>query len=59
MCVINNNMPIVELPNILIPTVPIINKGPELFVKLSNLSHSVLDKILFFLKLQAIFAPTG
>lgn len=59
MCVINNNMPIVELPNILIPTVPIINRGPELFVKLSNLSHSVLDKILFFLKLQAIFAPTG
>ena len=31
----------------------------ELLVKLSNLSHSSLLKILFFLKLQTIFAPTG
>ena len=28
-------------------------------VKLSNLSHSSLVQVLFFLKLVAIFAPTG
>lgn len=58
-CVENSKKPIVEFPNILIPTVPIMNKGPELFVKLSNLSHSTLLKTLFFLKFVAIFAPTG
>jgi hypothetical protein len=58
-CVINNRNPIVELPNMLIPTVPIMKSGPELFVKLSNLSHSALFNILFFLKFEAIFAPTG
>lgn len=41
------------------PTLPIINRGPELFVKLNNLSHSSFEQILFFLKLQAILAPTG
>ena len=30
-----------------------------MFVKLSNLSHSSLEQILFSLKSQAIFAPTG
>ena len=35
------------------------NKGPELLVKLKSLSHSFLVQILFFLKLEAIFAPTG
>ena len=30
----------VELPNIEIPTVPKINSGPELLVKLSRRSHS-------------------
>ena len=58
-CVTSNNKPIVELPNILIPTVPTINNGPELLVKLSNLSHSSLEQILFSLKSQAILAPTG
>ena len=58
-CVINNNSPITELPNIKIPTVPIIKSGPELFVKLSNLSHSSFEQILFFLNDEAIFAPTG
>ena len=52
-------MPIAVFLNIRIPTVPIMNKGPELFVKLSNLSHSSFVQILFFLKLVAIFAPTG
>ena len=33
--------------------------GPELFVKLSILSHSSLEHMLFSLKLEAIFAPTG
>ena len=58
-CVIKSKNPISELPNMLIPTVAIINKGPELLVKLSNLSHSSLGKMLFFLKSHAIFAPTG
>ena len=40
-------------------TLPIINRGPELVVKLNNLSHSSFEQILFFLKLQAILAPTG
>lgn len=31
----------------------------ELFVKLSNLSHSSLGRIFFFLKSHAIFAPVG
>ena len=55
----NNKIPITVFLNIKIPTVPIINRGPELLVKLSNLSHSSLLQILFFLKLLAIFAPTG
>lgn len=59
MCVIKSNKPIVEFPNIKIPTVPIIKRGPELFVKLRSLSHSSLEQILFFLKFVAILAPTG
>ena len=59
MCVKRSKKPITELPNIPMPTVPTINKGPELFVKLSNRSHSALVQILFSLKLDAIFAPTG
>ena len=51
--------PIVEFPNILIPTVPIINNGPELFVKLKSLSHSSFEHILFFRKFAAILAPIG
>ena len=58
-CVINNKNPIVEFPNIVIPTVPIINKGPELLVKLRRRSHSSFEQILFSLKLAAIFAPIG
>lgn len=58
-CVMKSNRPIVVLPNIKMPTVPIIKRGPELFVKLSNLSHSSLEQISFFLKLEAILAPTG
>lgn len=54
-----SKIPIVVLPYIKIPTVPTINKGPELLVKLRSLSHSSLEQILFFLKLEAIFAPTG
>ena len=47
----SSKKPIVEFPNKLIPTLPIINKGPELFVKLSKRSHSTLEQILFCLKL--------
>lgn len=59
MWVNNNKNPIEEFPKRLIPTVPIIKSGPELFVKLINLSQSSLEHILFFLKFTAIFAPTG
>lgn len=58
-CVINSKIPIVVLLNIRIPTVPIINRGPELLVKLSNLSHSSFVQIFFSLKEVAILAPTG
>ena len=47
-CVISNSNPIDVLPNILIPTVPTINNGPELFVKLKSLSHSILEHIFCF-----------
>ena len=36
-----------------------INKGPELLVKLSNLSHSEGVQIPFSLKSATIFAPIG
>ena len=58
-CVINNKIPIVVFLKSNIPTVPIINKGPELLVKLSNLSHSSLEQIFFSLNVDAILAPTG
>ena len=55
----SNRIPIWELPYIIIPTVPSINMGLELFVKLNNLSHSFLLKIFCFLRLQMIFVPIG
>ena len=58
-CVIKSKSPITELPNKVIPQVPTIKRGPELFVKLINLSHSALEQIWLFLKFTAIFAPTG
>ncbi len=59
MWVINNNNPIFVFPNMIIPTVPIINNGPELLVKLRSLSHSSFESILFDLNEVAIFAPIG
>ena len=45
MCVIKRRIPIIVLPYINMPTVPIINKGPELFVKLRSLkTHSIHTK---------------
>ena len=58
-CVNNKRIPIIVFPNIVIPTVPIINSGPELLVKLKSLSHSDLEQIFSSLNLQAILAPTG
>ena len=58
-CVINNKIPIVELLNKVIPTVPIIKSGPELLVKANILSPSSLVHAFAFLKLVTIFAPTG
>ena len=59
MCDIKSRRPIKEFPNIVMPTLPKIKRGPELLVKLSNLSHSCLEQIFFSLKLTAILAPTG
>lgn len=42
-----------------IPTVPIINNGPELFVNEISLSHSSFVQIPWALKLAIIFAPIG
>ena len=58
-CVIKRRIPIVLLPNKVIPTVPIINKGPELFVKAIILSASSLVHIPSSLNLETILAPTG
>ena len=57
--VINKIIPVVVSANILIPTVPKMNKGPELFVKQSSLSASYLLQMPSFLKFVTIFAPTG
>ena len=48
-----------ELLKSVIPTVPMINNGPELLVKASILSPSSLEHRLDSLKLVTIFAPTG
>ena len=52
-------IPIFELQKIEIPTVPKINKGPELFVNASKCSPSVLLIFLSILKLLTILAPVG
>ena len=46
-------------PKKLIPTVEIINNGPELLVKAINLSHSISEQIPSFLKSETILAPVG
>ena len=58
-CVTNSKIPIIVFLYSKIPTEPIINKGPELLVKLKSLSHSSFVQICSFLKLVAIFAPIG
>lgn len=58
-CVINSKRPIMVFRYSKIPTEPIMNKGPELLVKLKSLSHSSFVQIFSFLKLVAIFAPMG
>ena len=55
----SSKRPIKELPNKLIPQVPKMKSGPELFVKLINLSHSSFEHKFLFLKFTATFAPTG
>ena len=57
--VINSKTPIIVFRYSKIPTEPIINKGPELLVKLKSLSHSSFVQIFSFLKLVAILAPMG
>jgi len=59
MWVTKSNIPIEVLEKRVIPTVPIINKGPELFVKQSILSPSSFVHKLEFLKSVTILAPTG
>ena len=55
----NSSIPIWVLPNRVIPTVPIINKGPELFVKARSRSASALVHRPSCLNFVTIFAPTG
>lgn len=57
--VTKSKIPILVLPKRAIPTVPIINSGPELFVKVRSRSASSFVHTLFFLKFVTIFAPTG
>jgi len=56
---INNINPICLFLNRAIPTVPSINKGPELFVKAIKRYASILEIIFCFFKLQTTFATTG
>ena len=58
-CVNSNKKPILELPSNPEPTVPTINKGPELFVKAISLSHSSILQIFFSFKFETILAPVG
>ena len=58
-CVINNKKPMEEFANKVIPTVPIINRGPELLVNASRLSASDLEHLFCILNSVTIFAPTG
>jgi hypothetical protein len=46
-------------PSIPVPTAPIMNRGPELFVKASSLSASCLVNEPLFLISVVILAPTG
>lgn len=55
----NNKNPVWELPNKLIPTVPIIKRGPELLLKHSILSPSDFEHIPSCLRFVTILAPTG
>ena len=55
----NKNRPMDAEPNIPVPTAPIINSGPELFVKARSLSASSFVSDPFFLRSAVIFAPTG
>jgi len=52
-------MPVLVSKNKPIPTLPTINKGPELFVKLKSLSASGFVQIPVFLKSATILAPVG
>ena len=58
-CVISNKIPVLVSLKRPIPTVPIMNKGPELFVKAISLSASISEHKPCFLKSATIFAPTG
>ena len=59
MWLIKSKIPISVLPNKVMPTVPIINNGPELLVKANNLSASSLVTIFWSIKFATILAPTG
>ena len=58
-CVIRSKIPVLVSLKSPIPTVPTINKGPELFVKAISLSASIFVQRPCFLKSDTIFAPTG
>ena len=55
----SNKNPILELPSNPEPTVPTINRGPELLVNAISLSHSSVLQIFFSFKFETILAPVG
>ena len=57
--VISNKKPIEVFEKRVTPTVPIMNNGPELFVKQSILSASALVHLLFIFNSETVFAPIG
>ena len=58
-CVIRSKIPISELLNNVIPTVPSIKRGEELFAKAINLSLSISLKTPLSFKSETIIAPIG
>ena len=59
MCVPNKRKPVMVSPSRLIPTVPIIKRGPELLVKARSRSASSFVTMPCIRKSVTIFAPTG
>ena len=59
MCEINMIIPIIELPNIIVPTVPITNSGPLVVQKAAIFFASACVMLPLLYKSLIILAPTG